>query len=105
MGIGSAAAAVGASGAEGAECNDRTDCRVHHEPAIGDVHATWYADITAVVGVSSTGMHGAAFGAIAGITPRHQVLFLFEKRIEIGISRGDERIAGVTLVGGKGVPI
>src|SRR5215471_5434172 len=104
MRIRSAAAAVRASGAERAERHDRTDGRVHYEAAVGDIHATRYADITAVIGVSSAGVHGAAFGAVAGITPGHQVLFLFEKRVEIGVGSGDECVARVPLFGGNGVP-
>ena len=50
MSIGRTAAAVCVSGAEGAERHHRTDRRVHHEAAVGDVHTTRDADIAAVIG-------------------------------------------------------
>src|SRR5262245_46528543 len=61
MSIGSAAAAICVSGAEGAEHHDGTDCRVHHEAAVGDIYTTRYADIAAVIGGSFAGVR-APFG-------------------------------------------
>ena len=47
----------------------------------------------------------AAFRAIAGIAPRHEILLPFEKRIEVGVGGGDQRVARVALVGGNDVPL
>ena len=104
MSIGRAAAAGWVSGAEGAEHHDRTDRLVHHEAAVGDVHAARDADITAVIRGSFAGVR-AAFRAVAGVAPRHQVLFPFKKRIEVGVGSRDQRVARIALVGGNGVPL
>ncbi len=103
--IGRTAAAGCVSGAEGAERDDSADCRVHHEAAVRDVHTARDADVTAVIRGSFAGMHAAAFRAVAGVAPRHQILFLFKKRIEIGIGGSDQRVARIALVGGNGVPL
>src|SRR5262245_22734609 len=55
MSIGRTAAAVCVAGAEGAERHNRTDCRVHHEASVGDVHTTRDADIATVLGDSFAG--------------------------------------------------
>src|SRR5262245_56053791 len=82
--VGRAAATVCATGAEGAEHDDRTDCRVHDETAVGDVHTARHADVTAVGGGSVASVC-AAFRAVARVAPRHQILLPFEKRIEVGV--------------------
>jgi hypothetical protein len=40
----------------------------------------------------------AAFGAIAGVAPRHKVLLLLEKRIEVSVGGGDKSVARIALV-------
>src|SRR5215510_4304330 len=99
-----AAAAVGASRTERAEHNDRADRRIDDEAAVGDVHPAWYADIAAVRRIAFAGVC-ATFCSLARIAPRHSIFFPFEKRIEIGIGGGDQRVARVALVGWNGVPL
>ena len=104
MSIGRTAAAVCVSGAEGTEHDHTTDSRVHHEAAVGYVHTTRDSDIAAVHGRPVAGVH-TAFRAVAGIAPRHQILFLFKKRIEIGIGSCDQGVSCIALVGRNGVPL
>src|SRR5262249_35421243 len=104
MSIGRAAAAVCIAGSKGAERHDGADCRIHNEAAVGDVHTTRYADITTVIGGSFAGVC-AAFGAVAWVAPRHQVLFLFKKRVEVGVGGGDQRVTRVAFIGGNNVPL
>jgi hypothetical protein len=98
------AAAVGISSAERAEHHDRADRRVHHEAAVGDVHAARDADIAAVHDGSITGVR-AAFCAVAGVTPRDKVLFTFKERIEVGVGCGDQCVARILLSDGNGSPL
>ena len=51
------------------------------------------------VGNAFTGVR-AAFGALARVAPRHQVLLPFEERIEVGVGGGDERVARIALLAG-----
>src|SRR5215475_10147722 len=104
MTVGRAAAAVGISGAERAEHLNRADRLVDDEAAVGDVHTTRNADIAAVRWRPVAGVR-AAFGAITRIAPRDQILFPFEKRIEIGVGSRDKRAARVALIGGNDVPL
>ncbi len=69
--IGRAAAGC-VAGPESAERHDRTGRRVHDEAAVGNIHTTRDADLAGVLRDSFAGVR-AAFRAIAGETPRHQV--------------------------------
>ena len=92
-----AAASVCVSSAESAERDDSTDRRVHNEAAVCDIHTARHANIATVIGVPSARVH-AAFGAVAGIAPRHKVLLLLEKRIEVSVGGGDKSVARIALV-------
>ena len=92
-----AAASVCVSRAKGTEGDNRADCRIHHEAAVCDIHTARHADIATVIGVPSARVH-AAFGAIAGVAPRHKVLLLLEKRIEVSVGGGDKSVARIALV-------
>src|SRR5262245_28069345 len=72
MRIRCAAAAAGAPGAKGAEHDDRTDRLVDDESTVRDVHAARYADIAAVSRGAVASVR-PAFGAVARVTPRHQI--------------------------------
>src|SRR5262249_17974561 len=98
------AAALYVSCAERTEHHDRPDRWVHHKAAVGDVHTTWDTDITAVLRHTSARMC-SSFGAVAGVPPRHEVFFLFKKRVEVSIGSGDQRVARIALVDGNGVPL
>jgi hypothetical protein len=88
VGIRRSAAAGSGAGAERAESHDGSNRLVDDEVPVRDVDAAWYADITGIIRRPLAGMH-TALGAVAGITPRHQVLFSFQERIQIRVSGGD----------------
>src|SRR5215831_4121394 len=103
MTVGRTAAAIGVSSAERTKDLDRSNGLVDDEAAVGDVHAARNAHI-ATVGRGSVAGVRAPFRTIAGIAPRDQIFLPFEKRIEVGVGRGNERGARVALTGGNDVP-
>src|SRR5665213_4218684 len=96
VGVGRSAAAWGGAGAESTEGHYGANRFVDHEAAVHNVHAARDANVAGIVLSSLAGAH-AALGAVAGVTPRHQVLFPFEKRIQVSVRRGHQRVACVAL--------
>src|ERR1051325_11596097 len=82
--IGRPAAAIGVARAKRAEGHYGSDSLVNHEVPVRDVDAARYANVAGIIRSSLARMH-PALGAVAGVTPRHQVFFPFQKSIQVSV--------------------
>src|SRR5215813_10147796 len=69
------------AGAESAEGHHSSNRLVDDETPVRDVHAAWHAYLAGIIRGSLAGMH-AAFGAVAGVTPWHEVHFPLEECVQ-----------------------
>src|ERR1700688_4390300 len=104
VGIRRSAAPGGGARAERTERDDGSNRLIDHEVPVGDIDAARYANLTGIVWRSLARMH-TTLGAVAGETPRHQIHFPFKKCIQVSVSGGYQRRAGVAPGGGDGAPI
>src|ERR1700722_17245480 len=104
VGVGCSTAAWGRAGAESTVGHYGSHGLVDHEVAVHNVHAARYANVAGILRSSLAGAH-AALGAIEGETPRHQVLFALEKRIQVRVRPGVQRVARVALGRRNDAPI
>src|SRR5262252_5266516 len=85
MGIWRSTASGRGAGAESAERHDRSNRLVNDEAPIRDVDAARHANLAPIVRGPLAGMH-PAFGAVARVTPWHEVHLSFEECVQVSVS-------------------
>ena len=102
--IGCACHAAGAAGAKSTPDHYRADHFVHHEAAVGNVHASRQAGF-AGIRVGSLCRGHAAFDSHARIAPRNQVSLPLQEGVKVGGGPAHQLGVGIAPVGRDGPPI